>query len=291
MPFDSAQLASIEAVLRLGSFEAAAAELNVTASAISQRVRALEDTVGAPLIIRSTPARGTDQGLRLARHAQERALLDAQLDAELARAPVPARLRIALNADSLDTWAIPALAATNLIFDILVEDETVSHMPLREGAVSGAITSTARAVQGCDCIALGAMRYVATCSPAFRDQHFGAGVDAASLAKAPMLDFSGKDRLQRRWLARIAGKSLSPPTHHLPSTHGFVTASCHGLGWSLNPWPLVQAPLENGDLIPMVPGADEQVPLFWQVRSSLRDALGPLTRSIRRSAADALEQP
>ena len=178
MSFDSPHLNAVEAVLRLGSFEAAAAELNVTPSAISQRVRALEERVGAPLVIRSAPARGTDQGQRLARHAQERALLDAGLAAELGHSPTPARISIALNADSLETWAIPALAEAALIYDIVVEDETLSDVPLREGAVSAAVTATPRAVQGCDVVVLGQLRYVATCAPAFRDRYFAQGVTA-----------------------------------------------------------------------------------------------------------------
>lgn len=289
MLFDNAQLAAIEAVLRLGSFESAAAELNVTPSAISQRIRALETRIGAPLVIRSTPARGTDQGLRLARHAQERALLDAGLEADLRRTPAPARLGIALNADSLETWAIPALAEASLIYDILVEDENLSDVPLREGVVSAAVTATARAVQGCDVVPLGRLRYVATCAPDFHDRHFAQGVDAQSLAHAPMLDFSGKDRLQRRWLHRVAGKALTPPTHHLPSSQGFVTAATCGMGWALNPMPLVREALASGALVRMLPGEDDLVALHWQLRSSLARPLAPLTRAIRRAAAQAME--
>lgn len=289
MSYDTAQLAAIEAVLRLGSFEAAAAELHVTPSAISQRVRALENRVGTPLVIRSTPARGTEHGLRLARHAQERALLDAGLDAELGRSPAPARLRVALNADSLETWAIPALAQTTLIFDIVVEDENLSDIPLREGSVSAAVTATSRAVQGCDIVPLGQLRYVATCAPEFHARYFRQGVTAKSLAEAPMLDFSGKDRLQRRWLARIAGKLLNPPTHHLPSSQGFVTAACCGMGWALNPMPLIETHLAEGRLVPLVPGEDHCVALHWQLRSSLAASLAPLTRAILRAASEALE--
>ena len=289
MSFDSPHLNAVEAVLRLGSFEAAAAELNVTPSAISQRVRALEERVGAPLVIRSTPARGTDQGQRLARHAQERALLDAGLAAELGHSPTPARISIALNADSLETWAIPALAEAALIYDIVVEDETLSDVPLREGAVSAAVTATPRAVQGCDVVALGQLRYVATCAPAFRDRYFARGVTAQSLAHAPMLDFSGKDKLQRRWLRQVADRPLTPPTHHLPSSHGFVTAAVCGMGWALNPMPLVREQLASGALVPLLPGEDALVALHWQVRSSLARPLAPLTRAIRRAAAQAME--
>jgi len=285
--YDPAQLSALEAVLRLGAFEAAAAELNVTPSAISQRIRALEDRVGAPLVLRQSPAGATETGARLARHARECALLDAALARDLGRA-AQARLRIALNADSLDTWAIPALARTDFLYDIAIEDESVSDRRLRDGDVTAAITSRAQPVQGCDAVPLGVMRYIATCSPAFRDRHFADGLTEDALTKAPMLDYSGKDVLQRRWLADLNGRPLSPPTHHLPSTHGFVEAARCGLGWGLNPLPLVAALLESGELVAMAPDRPRDVPLYWQVRSITAPAIRPLTRALRRAAREAL---
>ena len=49
MPFDPNQLAALTAILRTGSFDHAASELGVTSSAISQRLKMLEDQVGAAL--------------------------------------------------------------------------------------------------------------------------------------------------------------------------------------------------------------------------------------------------
>ncbi|MBP0484213.1 LysR family transcriptional regulator ArgP [Sagittula salina] len=293
---DPAQLMALEAVLRLGAFDAAAGALNVTPSAISQRIRALEDRVGAPLVLRTTPVTATETGRRLARHARDMALLDADLARDLGHSAT-ARLRIAVNADSLDTWAIPALAATDFLFDVVVEDESVSHARLRDGDVMAAITARARPVQGCDSLALGTMRYFATCSPAFHARHFANGVTVEALSQAPMLDFSGKDVLQRGWLAGLTGlaghtgqpgRRLGPPVHHLPSTHGFVTAAREGLGWALNPLPLVQAHLDSGALLAMHPDRPHDVALHWQVRSLTAAAIRPLTQALRRHARAAL---
>ena len=66
--FDRDQLAALSAILRAGSFEGAAAVLRVTPSAVSQRIRALEDRAGAALLIRSQPVTATAAGARLARH-------------------------------------------------------------------------------------------------------------------------------------------------------------------------------------------------------------------------------
>ncbi|CUH76182.1 LysR family transcriptional regulator ArgP [Tropicibacter naphthalenivorans] len=287
MRYDPAQLAALEAVLRLGAFDLAAAELGVTPSAISQRIRALEDRTGAPLILRGPPATPTATGARLARHAQELALLDAALARDLGET-TQTHLRVAINADSLDTWAIPALARTSYLFDIVVEDESVSDQRLRSGDVVAAITSRDTPVQGCDVIPLGQLPYVATCSPDFHARHFADGVTPEALKTAPMLDFSGKDVLQRTWLRAVTGQTLAPPTHHLPSTLGFVLASLAGLGWGLNPRPMVDRHLSSGALIAMRPDHTHSVPLYWQVRSLMAPALRPLTRALRRAARDSL---
>ncbi|MFW2588296.1 LysR family transcriptional regulator ArgP [Sagittula sp. SSi028] len=284
--YDPAQLAALEAVLRLGAFDAAAAELRITPSAVSQRIRALETQVGAPLVLRQSPARATDMGARLARHARDIALLDAALANDLGQA-MQARLRVALNADSLDTWAIPALAQTDFLFDIVVEDETASDQLLRNGEVTAAIMTRAAPVQGCETHALGIMRYIATCAPEFKARWFRDGVSPYSLSRAPMLDFSGKDRLQRGWLGQICDTPPAPPVHILPSTHGFVTAARCGLGWGLNPLPLVAEDLKQGTLVAMSDTVRD-VTLYWQVRSHAAPAVLPLTRALKRAARTAL---
>lgn len=284
--YDPAQLAALEAVLRLGAFDGAAAELAITPSAVSQRIRALEDRVGAPLVLRQSPARATPTGARLCRHARELALLDAALAQDLGRV-TEARVRIALNADSLDTWAIPALAETDFLFDIVIEDETAAHHILRDGEVCAAITTRAAPLQGCDVLPLGVTRYIATCAPGFAKRYFPDAVTAATLGKAPMLDFSGKDRLQRGWLADVFPDAPAPPVHILPSTHGFVTASVAGLGWGLNPLPLVEDHIANGTLIALS-DSPRDVALYWQVSSHLGPALRPLTKALQRAARNAL---
>lgn len=288
MSHDPAQLAALDAVLRLGSFEAAAGALHVTPSAISQRIKALEDRIGTALVLRGAPCTATPAGARLARHASDIALLDAALARDLQLPTAPARLRLAVNADSLSTWFLPALAGQDLLFDIALDDETHSADWLRRGEVSAAITAHGRAVQGCDVHALGRLRYVATCAPSFHRRFFAEGVTAASLARAPMLQFNAKDRMQHDWLRELTGESLSPPVHRLPSSQGFVEAARLGLGWGLNPKPLVVKAIAKGLLVPLMPTAPRDVALYWQVNRLVAGALAGLTASVRRTAAAAL---
>jgi LysR family transcriptional regulator (chromosome initiation inhibitor) len=287
---DPAQLAALAAVLATGSFDRAAARLGVTPSAISQRIRALEERIGTALIIRAQPARATPAGARLARHADDLRLLEQALAADLGLAPGTApRLRIAVNADSLATWFLPALAALpEMLFDLEVDDQDHSADWLRRGEVVAAVTSGGADVPGTDRIALGRLRYIATASPAFARRWFAHGVTAAALIRAPALEFNRKDRLQRDWAAAVSGAPVTLPCHRIASSTAFVEAAELGLGWGLNPEPLARDGLASGRLVALMPDRPLDVPLDWQVARLPGAALAPLTRAVRAAARAAL---
>jgi LysR family transcriptional regulator (chromosome initiation inhibitor) len=289
---DLAQLAALAAVHRRGSFDLAAADLNITPSAVSQRIKALEERTGSLLIRRGSPCSATATGLRLIRHHDEVALLESTLAAELpGLAPGPATLRIAVNADSLATWVIPALAATEgILFDLVIDDQDASQDWLRRGEVVAAITSHPGPLQGCDTVALGALRYLATAAPAFIARWFPDGVTPSALARAPALTFSDKDRLQDRWVAREVGTCQRPafPAHRLASSQGFVEACRAGLGWAMNPEPLVRADLRSGTLAELIHDTPLDVALYWQFTRLAAPALRPLTAAICKAAAGTL---
>lgn len=288
MHIDSRQLSAFAAVLREGSFEAAARALHITPSAVSQRIKGLEERLGRVLVQRSAPCVATAAGQALQRHAQQLQLLEAEAlqgfglgpvsaqggprGAARASGPAPAAahlpLAIAVNADSLATWFVPALAALReqhaVDFELHVEDQDHSSALLRQGRVMAAVTAEPRPVQGCSAEALGSMRYLAVASPAFMQRHFAQGVSDTALALAPCNVFNGKDALQARFLRQLTRKPLAPPQHQVPSTHGFIHAALHGLGWGMNPQALVAPLLAQGDLVELVPGACLDVALYWQ---------------------------
>lgn len=292
---DPAQLAALAAVHRRGAFDLAAEELHVTASAISQRIKALEEQAGTLLIRRGQPCTATPAGMRLIRHHDEITLLERTLSQDLpGLTPGLATLRIAVNADSLATWVIPALAATEgYLFDLVIDDQDVSQDWLRRGEVVAAITSHPGPLQGCDTLPLGYLRYRATASPGYFARWFPAGVTPAALTLAPTLTFSDQDRLQSRWTKRQfpALRRTSLPTHRLASSQGFVDACLAGLGWSMNPEPLVLAHLASGALRDLVPDHPLDVPLYWQFTRLAAPALAPVTEAIRQSARRALVPP
>jgi LysR family transcriptional regulator (chromosome initiation inhibitor) len=291
MQLDPAQLAALAAILRLGSFEAAASALAVTPSAVSQRLKALEEKVGATLVHRASPCRATELGARLAKHAEDVALLEAQALAGTAVDDQPSRrLTLAVPADSLATWLMPALAAVEgLLFDLRLDDQDNTDEWLRNGSVSAAVTAQDRAAPGCDVHVLGHHRYIATASPVFMAHHFAGGVTLQTLARAPVLTFSEKDQLQFRWITKNFNEILHPPSHQIPSPQGFVDGALCGLGWGMNPVTLVQDHLTSGRLVPLNNMAHFDVPLFWQVARVMAPALTPLTQSLVKTARSMLE--
>lgn len=298
--YDYALLEALAAVVREGSFERAARFLHVTPSAVSQRVRLLEERVGQVLVVRDTPARATDAGARLCRHVEQVALLEQDLGQEVpmgamgdasdgSRARVT--LALAVNADSLATWFMPAAAqltqAHSLLLDLRVEDENHTADALRSGEVAGAVTCLERPVPGCRSVPLGEMDYIATASPAFHAKYFTLGVTVESLERAPALQFSRRDRLQNAWAESVTGRQPVLQSHWVPSTQGFVDACRLGMGWGVNPEPLVREWLRSGDLVPLTAKPLRHVRLFWQCRQGLllSDAL---TRSLSAAAAAVL---
>jgi LysR family transcriptional regulator (chromosome initiation inhibitor) len=290
--FDPAQLAALAAAHRRGSFDLAAADLHVTPSAISQRIKALEEATGTLLIRRERPCTATETGRRLVRHHDETALLNAALAQDLRQATQTPTLRIAVNADSLATWVIPALAATSgFLYDIVIDDQDVSQDWLRRGDVAAAITGHPGPLQGCDTHPLGALRYRATASPAYVARWMPDGPSAAALARAPALTFSDKDRLQHIWIDRLTQGQASRagfPSHRIASSHGFVDACLAGLGWGLNPEPLVAEHIATGRLIDLSPENPLDVALHWQFARLTAPALAPLTRAVLTAARAAL---
>ncbi|MES2246442.1 MAG: LysR family transcriptional regulator ArgP [Pseudomonadota bacterium] len=290
------QLAAFAAVLEEGSFEAAGRRLCITSSAVSQRIKALEDRLGQVLVVRQPPCRPTPAGELLLRRVRPMQTLEAEALADFLPGEnqgAGARpIAIAVNSDSLATWFLGALSVLNrqhgYLFDVRVDDQDHTLRLLRDGSVLGAVTAEAAAVQGCEVLALGAMRYHAIAAPQFAALHFHAGVTGTSLAQAPMIVFDRKDELQWRFVRRITRARLAPPIHYLPTPTGFVDAASLGLGWCLAPDSLVQPALREGRVVLIAPDRWLDVPLYWQHAGVRSDTLHNIAAVLLRAAASAL---
>ncbi|MCF7221955.1 LysR family transcriptional regulator ArgP [Marilutibacter chinensis] len=290
------QLAAFAAVLEEGSFEAAARRLSVTPSAVSQRIRSLEDRLGQVLVVRQAPCRPTPAGERLLSRVRPMQVLEAEALADfLPEQGTAASMRtiaIAVNDDSLETWFLSALSRLHrqhgYLFDVLVDDQDHTLDLLRSGSVLGAVTAESKPLQGCNVHALGAMRYRAIASPEFATRYFSAGVHAAALARAPMIVFNRKDALQWRFVRRVTRARLAPPVHYLPTATGFVDAAARGLGWCMAPESLIEPALQARKVVVLEAEKWLDVPLFWQHAAVRSVTLQRISQAMREAAAGAL---
>jgi LysR family transcriptional regulator (chromosome initiation inhibitor) len=297
---DYTLLEALAAVVREGSFERAALALHITPSAVSQRVKLLEQRIGQVLVKRAAPCAATAAGLRLIGHVQAVGLLELDLRAALpaideAAGLGPVTMRVAVNADSLATWFVAAAAAfaetAPVLLDVSLDDEAHTAERLKSGDVIAAVTTLAAPVQGCSSVPLGRLRYRACASPGFVARHFAGGITAQALSRAPCLTFNTKDRLQDQWIEHLRlGAPVAPPRHWLPSTQAFIDASRAGLGWGLNPAVLVQPLLDSGELVELMAGQELHVPLHWQHPRLASPGLARLTSAVVAAAQAVLER-
>ncbi|MFG2886201.1 LysR family transcriptional regulator ArgP [Streptomyces sp. NPDC048297] len=290
LPLD--QVRTLLAVVDEGTFDAAAAALHVTPSAVSQRVKALEQRTGRVLLQRTKPVRPTESGAVLVRYARQlaRLELDAHAELGLSGAGEPTRVSVAVNADSLATWFLDALTrVSGICLELRREDEGHTAALLREGLVMAAVTSSPDPVPGCSVRPLGRMRYLPVAAPGFAGRHL-AGPLPDVLPEAPVVVFDRKDDFQDRFVRRVGGTGAGPLRHHVPTSEGFVTAVAAGLGWGMVPESQTRPLLREDRLVRLTPHASMDVTLYWQQWKLDSPALAALADAVTATAAQALRR-
>lgn len=280
IPLDLAR--TLAAVIDEGTFDAAARRLRITPSAVSQRVKSLEQQLGRVLVVRSKPARATEAGAPIVRLARQLALLEHDALAAFGSddgSDRPVSVPLAVNADSLATWFLPALARVvqrhPVVFDLHRDDQDFTAGLLESGTVMAAVTSQAEPVAGCVVRPLGVMRYRAVATPDFAARWLPDGATPAALESAPRVDFDRRDDLQSEYLQQMGADASRPPRHYVPASNDFANAIKLGLGWGLLPAFQSAAELDGGELVPLG-GPPVDVPHHWQqwnLRSPLLDAI------------------
>ena len=281
------QLETLRALVEDGTFEKAARRLHVTASAVSQRVKAMEQSCGRVLVQRTTPVELTPAGAVVLRYARQVELLEADTERALREngsAERPVLISLAVNADSLATWFLGGLAGVadefDITFDLHREDQEHTISLLRSGTVMAAVTSDRESIQGCVTEPLGRMRYRAVATPAFVTRWLSAGLGA--LSAAPVVTFDRNDDLQDAFLRAHGGRPGEAPRHVIPTSHGFARAVLLGLGWGLLPEQQCLAEIADGSLVELAAAHPVDVPLYWQrwnLSSPLLDAVSAAVRA------------
>lgn len=293
--FQTEQLRTFLAVLEKGTFDAAARQLHVSASAVSQRIKAMEQGAGQLLLQRTTPIRPTPAGSVVHKLARQLRQLEWDATAELdLQQNSQNTITVAVNADSLATWFMDALAGLpaggELALELLREDEQHSAQLLRTGTVMAAVTATATPIQGCTSMHLGAMEYRPVAAAGFMERWFPKGFSAQDLPQAPAISFDRGDTLQSNFFTAVTGDGMRERQHYIPDTLQFADAVKLGLGWGLLPQAHCRQELERGDLVELIPDHVASIQLYWQRWKIESNALELLTKAVAQAAAAALAQ-
>lgn len=292
---DPKQLEALAAVVESGGFDKAAQRLFITQSAVSQRIRQLEDMLGQPVVTRTTPVSTTPVGRRLLQHFHQVSLLETELLEGLQPAAQPAawtRIAVGVNNDSLATWFLEAVAPVlrehKLLLDVMLDDQDYTLELMRQGHALGCVSTRARPVQGGECLSLGIMRYHCLATPEFAARYFPDGLNAASLAQAPAIVFSEKDNLHSEFLTQAAAYQGDYPRLTLPLPHSFIEGTRLGLAYSLIPETMVATALKTGELVNLCPNTYIDLTLYWHHWRSESKLMRKLTEALVKGAQNNL---
>jgi LysR family transcriptional regulator (chromosome initiation inhibitor) len=273
-------------VIEHGSFDAAAAQLHVTPSAVSQRIKALEQRMGQVLVVREKPCTATAAGIPLLRLAAQTALLESEALAEMGGTEASAaRIALAVNADSMATWFTGVFSSLDgVLFDIRIEDQDHSARLLREGVVMGAVTTERHPVPGCRVQSLGVMRYIPVASKSYIKRYLLDGFTAHAVSATPSLAWNRDDALQDELVCKAFRRQIARPQHFVPTAEGFAAAVRAGLGWGMFSDSIAARHLADGSFV-RVSDVHLDVPLYWQCWKLDSPIVSRITGVIQSAAA------
>jgi len=268
MKIDPRRSEAFVAAIDSGSLEQAAVRLNITPSAVSQRIAALEQEMGTPLLVRTRPCRPTAPGMRLLQFLRRRALLEQEYLAELDEDTGPVRVALAVNNDTLATWLLPALAPVlieeSLLVEFVLDNQGHTFSLLEQGQAVACIATEPEPMRGCTVSPLGLMRYRMVAAPSFARRWFPDGLQREAARRAPVMVFDRKDTLQTQFLLQHLGlPDGAYPFHYIPASETFAQAIRLGLGYGMLPLEQCAGMLASGELVDLAPALHADVPLYW----------------------------
>jgi LysR family transcriptional regulator (chromosome initiation inhibitor) len=293
---DREQLEAFATLIEAQSFEGAAAVLQISRDAVSQRLKALEETLATVLVLRNQPLVQTAAGGVLLQHVKALRLLE---DATLVQLNPPARCRasvpvtLVVNADCLATWFPKVmwtlLRSEDVAIELISDEQDPSLERLTRGAAMGCLSTLERPPGGFLAQVLGAMEYRCYATPRFVEQHFGEGMSHASVAEAPAILLKRQDALHDHFLQQVLGLRIERYLRHcVSSPNALLDVILAGVGYGLAPCMQARGFVEDGELIDLAPATPCLVPLYWHHWAAEPPLSQAITRLVRDCAKEVL---
>lgn len=268
---DRDQLETFATVIEQQSFERAATVLSITRGAVSQRIKALEESLSTVLLVRERPISPTQAGEIVLRYVKALRVLEGSVLQALAPTPkphAPVPLAIAVNADSLATWfpeVLRELLLSPLIaLEVIADDQDHTSALLSRGDVIGCISTCSKPAEGFSAEWLGAMEYRCYATPLFASASFPDGITVPAVLAAPAVLFNRKDSLHDDFLKHRFGFAIDRyAKHYLPSPVALLEGVAMGAGYGLIPNSQAAPLVVAGQLVDLCPNERVMVDLYW----------------------------
>jgi LysR family transcriptional regulator, chromosome initiation inhibitor len=268
--FDYKLLAALANIIEYQSFELAANKLHISQSAISQRIKNLEEAIGQPVLIRHQPIELTEAGKHLVAHYKKVQQLENELSPSLSsHSPKqPLKVSLAVNADSIATWFLhtitPVLKKYHVELNLIIEHEERTLEKLKTGEAIGAVSVIEQPLKGYRAFQLGDMEYCLVANQQFKNKYFKYGVTNQSLKMAPAISYDHKDDMHKRFIAKHFNLAANEYyCHRVRSSEAFVALAKQGVAYCLLPKLQIKDELNAGELINISPETQLIETLYW----------------------------
>jgi LysR family transcriptional regulator, glycine cleavage system transcriptional activator len=272
-------LMALEAVDRLGTASAAAAELNLTQGAISRALQTLEAQLGVPLLARER------QRLHLTPAAKDyvsevrKALnLLASASITLRANPMGGSLNLAILPAFGMHWLAPRLARFAQGHPEVTVNLSTRLKPFDFAGTTfdAAIHYGRQDWSGTDSLKLMDEEVIAVAAPGLVPPL----AKAADILRHPLLQLESRPGDWGRWLAHHDHPGLRPPGMMFDQFATLTQGAIHGMGLGLIPTFLIRRELAEGRLVPVFGGPVAALGSYYLVWPKSATARAPL-RSFR----------
>jgi LysR family transcriptional regulator (chromosome initiation inhibitor) len=294
---DNRLIEALALVVQEGGFDKAAKALYITQSAVSQRVKLLEELTGRVLIARTTPPQATLAGRKFLKHYLQVKRLEDDLMGEMNETDNKGFTTIAVgvNADSLAFWLLeaidPFLLEEKVLIDIRVDDQEQTHRMLKDGEVMGCISIQDQPIQGCQIEYIGRMNYRLLATPEFAAKWFPNGLTIEDVRRAPALIFDRHDELLHKLLYQTFEEvPASIPAHYVPSVEKYAEFIALGHAYGTLPDQQSKPLIQNNQMVDLSPDYHVAVKLYWHCWNLKSDVLEKLTRNLIHKAKILFEE-
>jgi len=270
-------LAAFEAVARTGSVTAAARELDLTQSAVSRQIKALEEQLGVELFLRERQTvRLTLAGDSYAREIREALRRISSASLNLRANPHGGTLNLAILPTFGTRWLAPRLGRflsknPGVTINLVTR---LSSFDFRLDSIDAAIHFGHPHWPGAELTFLMSEWTIPACSPKFLAEH--AISEARHLLDVPLLHLTTRPDAWENWFSE---NGVDFQTLHGMLFDQFATAAqaaIAGLGIALLPTFLIEDELKRGDLVAAIDRATESRERYYLAYPAERADYAPL---------------